>query len=62
MKKFKLETTTIFNDLVEEYTLNGISDLDVTEELRRHEETIEANGKIETWDWENGILEIYIED
>ena len=62
MKKFILTTTKIFDDMVEELGLDAISDLDITEELRKHDETREEFGRIESWDYEDGKLEIFLED
>ena len=62
MKKFIIETSTSFDEMVEEYGLEGISDLDITDELNRHEETIQEKGRIEAWDYSDGMLEIFIED
>ena len=62
MKKFIIETSTSFDEMVEEYGLEGISDLDITDELNRHEETIQEKGRIEACDYNDGMLEIFRED
>ena len=61
MKEFELITTEIFDGLVEQYGITGISDEDITDELNRHEETKNENGKILDWDYENGTLSICLE-
>lgn len=62
MKKFIIETSILFDEKVKEYGLDGISDLDITEELRMDEETKFEFGRIEAWDYEDGKLEIFLED
>lgn len=59
MKKYNFETSSTFDNLVKEYGLEGISDLDVGEECDRHNINYRH---LETWEYENGYLEIYVED
>lgn len=63
MENFILETSTIFDEIVEELGLDAISDLDITDELRRHPETINKKGTILEWDYdfENKILNVTLE-
>lgn len=62
MRKITIVTSSIFDEMVDELGINAISDLDITEELDRHEETEHEKGRIETWDYEKGMLEVFIED
>lgn len=59
MKKYKFETSKTFDNLVKEYGINGISDLDVGEESRRHNVSYRH---LETWEYKKGKLEIYVEE
>ena len=59
MKNYKFEVTQSFKDLLIKYGLDGISDLNIGEEAKEHN----INYKhLETWDYNEGILEIFIED
>lgn len=59
MKKYNFETSRNFDEMVEEYGVNGISNLDIGEEAAREGISFKT---IESWEYENGKLEIYVED
>ena len=59
MKKYNFEVTQSFKDLLIRYGLNGISDLDIGEEAKEHNISYRH---LESWDYNEGILEIFIED
>ena len=59
MKNYKFEVTQGFKDLLLRYGMDGISDLDIGEEAKEHN----INYKhLEAWDYNNSILEIFVED
>ena len=59
MKNYKFKTSESFKDLVNRYTIKGISDLDIGEEAREHDIFYKH---LEAWDYNKGILEIFVED
>lgn len=59
MKVYSFETTTLFDETIENLGIDRISDLEVGEETSR--QGIEF-GKLETWEYGNGKMEIYVED
>ena len=59
MKNYKFKVTEGFKDLVDRYTIKGISDLDVGEEAKEHNVSYRY---LEAWEYEEGILEIFVED
>lgn len=69
MKKYIFETSTIFDEMVKEYGLDCISDLDISEEIQRQEKEFKSINtkkegyytRIEAWDYENGIMELWLE-
>lgn len=59
MKNYKFEITKTFKDLLIKYGLDGISDLDIGEEAREHGISYKH---LEAWDYNEGTLEIFVED
>ena len=64
MERYNFITSNIFDDLIKEYGIEGISDLDIREEILRNmkfdNDVIEW--KVEACDiTENGELEVFIE-
>ena len=59
MKNYKFEVTQSFKDLLIRYGLDGISDLDIGEEAKEHNILYRH---LEMWDYNEGILEIFVED
>ena len=59
MKNYKFEVTQSFKDLLIKYGLDGITDLDIGEEAKEHSISYRH---LEAWDYNEGILEIFVED
>ena len=59
MKNYKFEVTQSFKDLLIKYGMDGISDLDIGEEAKEHGINYRH---LEAWDYNEGILEIFVED
>ena len=59
MKNYKIEVSETFKDLLIKYGLDGISDLDIGEEAKEHNISYKH---LEAWDYNEGILEIFVED
>ena len=64
MERYNFITSNIFDDLIKEYGIEGISDLDIREEILRNmkfdNDVIER--KVESCDiTENGELDVFIE-
>lgn len=59
MKRYEFKVTEEFKDLVNRYTIKGISDLDIGEEAKEHNVSYKH---LETWDFKEDILEIFVED
>ena len=59
MKRYQFKVTEIFKDLVNRYTIKGISDLDIGEEAKEHNVSYKH---LEAWDFNDDILEIFVED
>lgn len=64
MERYNFITSNIFDDLIKEYGIEGISDLDIREEILRNmkfdNDVIEW--KVESCDiTENGELDVFIE-
>lgn len=58
MKKYNFETTTIFDEMIKDLGIEKISDLDIGEEASR--QGIEYK-YLETWEYKDGKMEIYVE-
>ena len=59
MKRYEFKVTESFKNLVDRYTIKGISDLDIGEEAKEHNVSYRY---LEAWDYEGDILEIFVED
>ena len=59
MKNYKFEVSESFKNLLVRYGLDGISDLDIGEEAAEHGISYKH---LEAWDYNEGELEIYVED
>ena len=59
MKRYEFKVTEGFKDLVNRYTIKGISDLDIGEEAKEHKIFYKH---LEAWDFKEDILEIFVED
>ena len=59
MKRYEFKVTEGFKDLVNRYTIKGISDLDIGEEAKEHNVSYK---NLEAWDFKEDILEIFVED
>ena len=59
MKNYKFEVSESFKNLLIRYSIKGISDLDVGEEAKEHNILYRH---LEAWDYNEGILEIFVED
>ena len=59
MKRYEFKVTEEFKDLVNRYTIKGISDLDIGEEAKEHNVSYKH---LEAWDFNDDILEIFVED
>lgn len=59
MKNYKFEVTQSFKDLLIRYGLDGITDLNIGEEAKEHNISYRY---LEAWDYNEGILEIFVED
>lgn len=59
MKRYQFKVTEEFKNLVDRYSIKGISDLDIGEEAKEHDISYKH---LETWDFKEDILEIFVED
>lgn len=59
MKRYQFKVTEGFKNLVDRYSIKGISDLDIGEEAKEHDISYKH---LETWDFKEDILEIFVED
>lgn len=59
MKNYKIEVTQSFKGLLIRYGMDGISDLDIGEEAKANNISYKH---LEAWDYNEGILEIFVED
>lgn len=59
MKRYEFKVTEGFKNLIDRYTIKGISDLDIGEEAKEHNVSYKH---LETWDFKEDILEIFVED
>ena len=59
MKRYQFKVTKGFKNLVDRYSIKGISDLDIGEETKEHGISYKH---LEAWDYNEGTLEIFVED
>lgn len=59
MKNYKFKVTQGFKDLLLRYGIKGISDLDIGEEAKEHDINYRY---LEAWEYDDNILEIFVED
>lgn len=59
MRNYKFEVSESFKNLLVRYGLDGISDLDIGDEAAEHGISYKY---LEAWDYNEGELEIYVED
>ncbi len=59
MKRYQFKVTEGFKNLIDRYSIKGISDLDIGEEAKEHNVSYKH---LETWDFKEDILEIFVED
>ena len=59
MKRYQFKVTKGFKNLIDRYTIKGISDLDIGEEAKEHGVLYKH---LEAWDFKEDILEIFVED
>lgn len=59
MKNYVFAVSTTFKDLLIKYGLDGITDLHIGEEAAEHNIFYKH---LEAWDYNEGELEIYVED
>jgi hypothetical protein len=59
MKRYEFKVTEGFKNLIDRYSIKGISDLDIGEEAKEHNVSYKH---LEAWDFNDDILEIFVED
>ena len=59
MKRYEFKVTEGFKNLIDRYSIKGISDLDIGEEAKEHNVSYKH---LEAWDFKDDILEIFVED
>ena len=59
MKRYEFKVTEGFKNLIDRYSTKGISDLDIGEEAKEHNISYKH---LEAWDFNDDILEIFVED
>lgn len=59
MKRYQFKVTEGFKNLIDRYSIKGISDLDIGEEAKEHGVLYKH---LEAWDFKEDILEIFVED